>query len=851
MRIPPRESELHRRIGELEAELAAIKGSKAWRLWMASIAVRRRLKQSFLALGRLPGAVVLWSGRVGLGAVRGLVTAGVYLRLLAGTLGRRLAAAFRRRFRPVTEIVGPEVVGAAAGEGGADASASLPAVGRRPRLLIVCPYPIYPANHGGGVRLYNLVRLLSRDLDLYLLIFIHEQDDPEQRRALEPYCREVCFHRWQPCFDHRPWHLDPPNARLFGSQRAAVRIRELVETRGIDVLQLEYTELAQYRRAVPGTPTILVEHDVAFRSFRRRSSLGFLERFPDSRHFGAGFGDYMRLLRHEVTACREVEQVHVMSADDGRYLASFLPDGARRMRVVPNAVDVEHYRPPAEGERSGVLFVGNFQNLPNVDALEYFLAEIWPRVRERRPGARLSLVGAKMSEEILALDGEDGVEVVGAVPDMRPYYHRHRVLAVPLRAGSGTRLKLFEAFAAGIPAVSTTLGAEGIACRDRTHLLLADDPESFAAALLELLEDDDLHRRLADAALELVAARYDWSAAARVNLEGVRELVAARGSEAPDATVGGAEETEETGEREDGRAADGDVEISDVEISIVLPTLAGGELLELALDAIDRQEIDRRFEVIAVDSGSLAADLERMERHGVRIHRIDQRDFNHGLTRDLGASLARGEVLAFINQDAVPRDERWLHRITEPLFAEDPPAAVQGGILEFPHGSSEVRRFFWDSCGERFYFTSESDRWIRAHQGIGFSTVNAAIRRDVWRRIPFGWAPIMEDKKWQREVMEAGYEIVHEPSAAVYHTHDYDLRSLKRRCRSEGYGWRLLGERYYLSDMVRDMAQPHLYRELLRGVVRRRVRRPAELLFPWLRPWMLWVGNRWSRGVEL
>jgi rhamnosyltransferase len=772
-----------------------------------------------------------------------LVTAGVYLRLLAGTGGGRLAAAFRRRFRPVTEIVGPGV-----GEGRADETAPERVVGRRPRLLIVCPYPIYPANHGGGVRLYNLVRLLSRDLDLYLLIFIRRRDDPEQRRALEPFCREVHFHRWQPRFDHRPWQLEPPNARLFGSQRAAVRIRELVETRGIDVVQLEYTELAQYRHAVAGTPSsrtpvILVEHDVAFRSFRRRRSLGFLERFPDSRHFGAGFGDYMRLLRHEVAACREVEQVHVMSADDGRYLASFLPDGARRMRVVPNAVDVEHYRPPEGLERSGVLFVGNFQNLPNVDALEYFLAEIWPRLRERRPGVRLSLVGAKMSEEILALDGEDGVEVVGAVPDMRPYYHRHRVLAVPLRAGSGTRLKLFEAFAAGIPAVSTTLGAEGIACRDRGHLLIADEPESFAAALLELLEDDDLHRQVAAAALELVAARYDWSAAARVNLDGVRELVAARGGEAPDATVADAEEAEEPGGE---READGGVEIS-----IVLPTLAGGELLGLALEAIDRQEIDRRFEVIAVDSGSPAADLERMERHGVRLHRIDQRDFNHGLTRDLGASLARGEVLVFINQDAVPTDEHWLHRITEPLFADDPPAAVQGGMLELPHGNSVVRRFFWDSCGERFYFTSESDRWIRNHHGIGFSTVNAAIRRDVWRRIPFGWAPIMEDKKWQREVMEAGYEIVQVPAAAVHHTHDYDLRSLKRRCRSEGYGWRLLGERYYLSDMVRDMAQLHLYRELFRGVVRWRVRRPAELLFPWLRPWMLWVGNRWSRGVEL
>ncbi|MEM8931390.1 MAG: glycosyltransferase family 2 protein, partial [Acidobacteriota bacterium] len=113
------------------------------------------------------------------------------------------------------------------------------------------------------------------------------------------------------------------------------------------------------------------------------------------------------------------------------------------------------------------------------------------------------------------------------------------------------------------------------------------------------------------------------------------------------------------------------------------------------------------------------------------------------------------------------------------------------------------------------------------------------------------WAPIMEDKKWQREVTEAGLWIDSAHQAAVYHTHDYDWRSLRRRCLSEGYGWRLLGERYGFTDMVRDMSKPGVYGELARGVVSGKVRKPAALFFPWVRPWMLWVGNRWSRDVQL
>jgi rhamnosyltransferase len=418
-------------------------------------------------------------------------------------------------------------------------------------------------------------------------------------------------------------------------------------------------------------------------------------------------------------------------------------------------------------------------------------------------------------------------------------------MVAPIRAGSGTRLKILEAFAAGLPVASTALGAEGIDCRDGRHLLIADEPAAFARAVGRLLDDGALGARLAGEAVALAAERYDWRHGAAAALACYRELTAA----AP------AEDTTIAGRVARGAAAPGPAPPprpragAEIAASVVIPTRNGGARLRQALEAIGGQRFAGRFEVVVVDSGSRPGELRALAEFPVRVEAIDPARFNHGLTRDLGAALSRGRVLVFLNQDAVPGDERWLERLTEPLLGvAGRRAAVQGGIREVPDLGE---RFYWDSCGERFYFTRESRRWLRAHGGIGFSTVNAAIRRDLWERFPFGWAPIMEDKKWQGEVVEAGYRIVTRPRAFVYHTHDYDLPALLRRCGSEGYGWRLLGERYGLGDALRDALTARVYADLARGLGRRRIRSAAEFFFPLLRPLALYHGNRWASAVRL
>jgi rhamnosyltransferase len=424
---------------------------------------------------------------------------------------------------------------------------------------------------------------------------------------------------------------------------------------------------------------------------------------------------------------------------------------------------------------------------------------------------------------------------------MRPVYHRHQVLVVPLRAGSGTRLKLLEAFAAGLPVVSTTLGAEGIDGVAGEHLLLADDAAGLARAVDRLLGDAELAARLAANAMRLARDRYDWAASARAQLDGIRELIPAA-APAPVAAVAVGDPTP----RVFGSSIEGEIAVS-----VVVPCYRGGEMLARCLQAVAGQECARPFEVVCLDSGSPADDLAVLRASGARVHAIDNRAFNHGLTRDLGAELAVGEVLVYLNQDAIPADPGWLQNLTAPLFAADPPAAVQGAMLDFPPDGSPVRPFFWGTSGPRFYFTREMRRWVECYPGPSFSTVNAALRREAWRDHPFGWAPFMEDKKWQRRALEAGLRIVAAPDARVFHSHDYNLRSVLRRCQSEGYGWRLLGQRYTVGDLVGDLWGPRRWRELAGALWRRRLgMTAAEVLYPWLRPLAVWHGNRHLDDVK-
>jgi polysaccharide biosynthesis protein PslH len=226
----------------------------------------------------------------------------------------------------------------------------------------------------------------------------------------------------------------------------------------------------------------------------------------------------LRFRQHERALFRRAARIWVCSRDDAgalRRLGSGLPEPV----IWPNAVDVDAYadvrsgRIPAPADvptgRPTIVFVGSYQYAPNARAAEALIETIFPQVLAREPAARLLLVGRPPTQRMIdAAKRDPRVVVTGSVEDVRPYLRVANVSAVALTEGGGTRLKILEAFAAGIPVVSTSKGAEGIAAEHGREILLADSPEAIAQAILDIIAHPERYQRQAAAALALVRDAY-------------------------------------------------------------------------------------------------------------------------------------------------------------------------------------------------------------------------------------------------------------------------------------------------------------------------------------------------------
>jgi glycosyltransferase involved in cell wall biosynthesis len=230
--------------------------------------------------------------------------------------------------------------------------------------------------------------------------------------------------------------------------------------------------------------------------------------------------------RFETRLARRFDRVIAVSERERALLLA--ADPALWVAVVENGVDASALTPLAEEPSSReLLFVGNLAYRPNADAVRWLAEAILPRVRADLPEARLRVVGRGASRGLQRLAEAHGVAFEGEVSDVRPHYRRALLAVVPLRAGGGTRLKVLEAMALGRPVVSTAIGCEGLPARDGEHVLLADSPEAFAAAVIRLAGDEALRARLRAAARRLVEERFDWDVQARVLLRVYDEVVGA------------------------------------------------------------------------------------------------------------------------------------------------------------------------------------------------------------------------------------------------------------------------------------------------------------------------------------
>lgn len=224
--------------------------------------------------------------------------------------------------------------------------------------------------------------------------------------------------------------------------------------------------------------------------------------------------EWRKLQRYEIGACTRAALTLTVSEIDRAALARQAP-GAR-LAAIPSGVDTGYFAPDGDREHpERIVFTGSMDWYPNEDAVRHFLASILPLVRRQVPGAAFQVVGRNPSRSLCAAARQAGAEVTGTVPDVRPYLASAAVCVVPLRIGSGTRLKIFEALAMGKAVVSTPIGAEGLPVVPGEHLLAASDPAEFARLVVHLIRDPARRRRLGTAGRRLVEQRYSWARVAR------------------------------------------------------------------------------------------------------------------------------------------------------------------------------------------------------------------------------------------------------------------------------------------------------------------------------------------------
>lgn len=363
----------------------------------------------------------------------------------------------------------------------------------QPRVLCILPSIPLPADTGGNLRTLSLARSLDDAFDTTTLTWAREGQDSERFRARMRGAVYVL---------ERPHKLDSLIAmgisaltgRPLGYSRYGLfpkRILELLARRQFDVIHFDHPHTALawplLRRLQPNAKLVLDAHNVEAEILERLVPLAPRWKRPLFKFQGRR----IRALERGLAKAMDL----VLTCSD-RDAAAFRELGAKRVRVVPNGVPP--FSPMAGTERKDVLFVGSMDWSPNADAAVALARDIWPLVRGKLGGARLVLVGRNPPEQVKALAADD-VIVAGGVPSVQPYLESARATAIPLRAGSGTRIKILEAWAAGVPVIASRIAAEGLPYGDGRDLLLAETAAEFAQQLERVYADAGLEARLAKA----------------------------------------------------------------------------------------------------------------------------------------------------------------------------------------------------------------------------------------------------------------------------------------------------------------------------------------------------------------
>ena len=389
------------------------------------------------------------------------------------------------------------------------------------RILFLTAQLPEPAHAGGTLRTSGLMRgAHAAGHELHLITFgtdfaaeaaaaelaeycAHIEIVPPPRRQISDRLRDLLF------------SSRPDMQRRFYSPEFSARLQKLLAAETYDLIQIESLEMATYLPVIKtAQPSARVIYDSFNAEFALQRTIYQAERRALKRLPGALYSliQWRRLVRFGRLVCQVVDHVIAVSEADAAAFRQLAPNCP--VAVVPNGIDAAPYACDDTSLDLGpaaLVFTGSMSYRPNVDAALWFADEVLPRIRAAVPDARFFIVGSQPHARLQPLRERDDVAITGWVPDVKPFLHAAAVFVVPLRMGSGTRLKILQAMAAGRAVVSTTIGAQGLDAQDGIALRLADSAPEFARQVVALLGAPEQRRALGRVGAALVAQQYDWS----------------------------------------------------------------------------------------------------------------------------------------------------------------------------------------------------------------------------------------------------------------------------------------------------------------------------------------------------
>lgn len=375
------------------------------------------------------------------------------------------------------------------------------------KLLFTANRFPYPPYRGDKLKIFHLARRLSQKHELHLVTFLQEESDRQYLPELQKIFKEIHLIPLSKAQSYLNsllafFHKEPFQVRYFHSAKMERKLRELQAQHEYDAVHVQHLRMAQYWSEIKNVPRILDLPDAYSLYWKRRieTSQGLLRSFARI--------EQKRVFHYE-SILQEYDLSLVCSREDQAYLQQEL--NIKNVQLLPNGVDLSTFASDTHDyslDRT-ILFTGNMDYAPNVDAVLYFVTEIFPLIKQQVPDAVFVIAGQRPVKKVQELAASD-IKITGFVQDLSATYASAAVVVAPLRFGAGTQNKVLEAMAMGVPVVSRNIGFNGLNIVSGEGVILAMETEAFAEKCIALLQNKELRSKVGQQGKEVIRTQFDW-----------------------------------------------------------------------------------------------------------------------------------------------------------------------------------------------------------------------------------------------------------------------------------------------------------------------------------------------------